>query len=94
MYCSKTKRRERSKRCRFERHHKSSSSPARVEDRGKKGYYVPLQRHYFPLSPPHLPKKTSNDPCPHRLYYHATMMKKVMGAMPCEQLPSSPYPAP
>jgi hypothetical protein len=51
------KKKEISKRCRFERHHKPSSSLGRAKDRGRRGYYVPLQRHYFPLSLPLLAKK-------------------------------------
>jgi len=46
----KEKKKERSKQCHFERHHKSSFSPGRVEDKGRRRFFpciFPLI-HYLP----------------------------------------------
>ena len=72
---------KRSKWCRVERHHKPSSSPGHVENRGR--------RSIFPLSPPK-PKK----PTTARLVPSLTPRPHAEKAIPCEQPTSSPYPAP
>jgi hypothetical protein len=81
MHCFKKKK---SKWCRFERHLKSSSSPGRAEDRGRRSYYVPLQRHYFPLSLPSLAQKYTTQPIPTLTCYHDKERRRhvMLGLLP------------
>jgi hypothetical protein len=77
----KEKEKEKSKWCPFERHHRSSSSPGRAEDRRRRSYYVPLQRHYFHLSLPSFAQKYTTQPIPTLTCYHDE--EKRRDATPC-----------
>jgi len=59
IHCSLKKKDK--KRCRFEWHHTSSSSPGRAENRGG-SFCSPVFTDFFPL--PSLSQKDADQPCP------------------------------
>jgi hypothetical protein len=65
--CISLEKKKKQKRCRFERHHVSSSSPGRAENRGRRSI-CPLLSH-LSLSFP-IPKKTPYMPKPEPMAYH------------------------